>query len=45
MTTFHEEDRIEVLEALVSKARDDYYNKTPTVSDEVYDAWVDSLKT
>lgn len=44
MTTFHEEDRIKELEALVSKARDDYYNKTPTVSDEVYDAWVDELE-
>ena len=44
MTTFQEEDRIKELEALITKARDDYYNKTPTVSDEVYDAWVDELE-
>jgi DNA ligase (NAD+) len=31
------------LENLVLKARHDYYNRTPTVSDEVYDAWVDEL--
>jgi len=44
MTTFQDEDRIKELEALITKARDDYYNKTPTVSDEVYDAWVDELE-
>jgi DNA ligase (NAD+) len=43
MTTYQEEDRIKELEGLISKARDDYYNKTPTVQDEVYDAWVDEL--
>lgn len=43
MTDFVEEDRIKELEGLIAKARDDYYNKTPTVSDEVYDAWFDEL--
>ena len=43
MTEFQEEDRIKELEALISKARDEYYNKTPTVDDAVYDAWVDEL--
>jgi len=43
MTTYEEEDRIKVLEGLIAKARDDYYNKTPTVNDTVYDAWVDEL--
>jgi DNA ligase (NAD+) len=38
-----EEDRIVELQGLIKKARDDYYNKTPTVSDEVFDAWVDEL--
>lgn len=41
MTT--EDDRIKELEGLITKARNDYYNKTPTVSDDVYDAWVDEL--
>jgi len=41
MTDFVEEDRIKELEGLIAKARDDYYNKTPIVSDEIYDAWVD----
>jgi DNA ligase (NAD+) len=43
MATYEEEDRIKVLEGLIAKARDDYYNKTPTVSDDVYDAWIDEL--
>lgn len=43
MTIYQEEDRIKELEGLISKARDDYYNKTPTVDDTVYDAWVDEL--
>jgi len=38
-----DEDRIIELQGLIKKARDDYYNKTPTVSDEVFDAWVDEL--
>jgi DNA ligase (NAD+) len=43
MTDFVEEDRIKELEGLIAKARDDYYNKSPTVSDDVYNAWVDEL--
>jgi DNA ligase (NAD+) len=43
MTTYEEDDRIKELEGLISKARDDYYNKSPTVSDEIYDAWIDEL--
>lgn len=43
MADFQEEDRIKELEALIAEAKDNYYNKTPTVSDEVYDAWVDEL--
>lgn len=35
--------RIAELEALITKHRDDYYNKEPTVSDDVYDAWKDEL--
>ncbi len=31
------------LEALILKARDDYYNGQPSVSDDVYDAWRDEL--
>lgn len=43
MTTFQEEDRVKELEELLAKAQNDYYNGTPTVSDEVYDAWKDEL--
>jgi DNA ligase (NAD+) len=43
MTTYEEEDRIKELEGLISKAQDDYHNKTPTVTDDIYDAWVDEL--
>lgn len=32
------------LEAKIFKARTDYYNQQPTVSDKVYDAWVDELR-
>ncbi len=35
--------RIKELENLIIKARNDYYNKSPTVSDQVYDAWIDEL--
>ena len=35
--------RIDELEEQITQARHDYYNSTPTVSDEVYDAWVDEL--
>jgi len=31
------------LETKIRKARHDYYNGTPTVTDEVFDAWVDEL--
>jgi len=43
MTSYKEEDRIKELEELLAKAQNDYYNGTPTVSDEVYDAWKDEL--
>jgi DNA ligase (NAD+) len=36
-------DRIKELEKSILKARNDYYNHTSTVSDQVYDAWVDEL--
>lgn len=39
-------NRIQELADRIIKARDDYYNKNITVvSDAVYDAWVDELKT
>lgn len=37
------ESRAAQLERQISKARHDYYNGISTVSDEVYDAWVDEL--
>lgn len=37
-------NRIKELENHIFKARNDYYNGTPTVSDKVYDAWVDELR-
>lgn len=37
--------RIQELETKILKARTDYYNHQPTVSDKVFDAWVDELKT
>lgn len=37
--------RIKELETKIFKARTDYYNHQPTVSDKVYDAWVDELRT
>lgn len=36
-------DRVIELESLVQQARHDYYNGSATVSDEVYDAWIDEL--
>lgn len=36
--------RVKELEQKITKARNDYYNSQPTVSDKVYDAWVDELK-
>lgn len=38
-------DRIKELEKLILKARDNYYNGQPIVSDKVFDAWIDELKT
>lgn len=43
MTDAERRDRITELEKLIAEAKDNYYNKQPTVSDEVYDAWVDEL--
>jgi DNA ligase (NAD+) len=37
--------RVIELETKILQARLDYYNNQPTVSDKVYDAWVDELKT
>lgn len=37
------EARVSELEALIEKAREDYYNNQPTVLDETYDSWVDEL--
>lgn len=37
-------DRIKELETKIFQARDDYYNGQPTVSDKIYDAWVDELR-
>lgn len=37
-------DRIQELENKIFKARTEYYNHQPTVSDKVYDAWVDELR-
>jgi DNA ligase (NAD+) len=36
--------RIQELENKIFKARNDYYNGVPTVSDKVFDAWVDELR-
>lgn len=36
-------DRVIELESLIQQARHTYYNSTPEVSDEIYDAWVDEL--
>jgi DNA ligase (NAD+) len=36
--------RITELETKILKARTDYYNSQPTVSDKVFDAWVDELR-
>jgi len=37
-------DRIKELENKIFQARNDYYNGTPTVSDKIFDAWVDELR-
>jgi DNA ligase (NAD+) len=36
-------DRASELEKLILKAREAYYNGQPSVTDDVYDAWVDEL--
>ena len=36
--------RIQELETKIIQARLDYYNQQPTVSDKVYDAWMDELR-
>ena len=38
-----EQDRIKELVAHIIEARNNYYNQAPTVSDDLYDAWVDEL--
>src|SRR5271154_3739838 len=37
-------NRIQYLENKIFQARDDYYNGIPSVSDKLYDAWVDELR-
>lgn len=37
-------NRIQELETKIIQARLDYYNQQPTVSDKVFDAWVDELR-
>lgn len=37
-------NRVKELETKIFQARDDYYNGQPTVSDKIYDAWVDELR-
>jgi DNA ligase (NAD+) len=36
--------RIQELESKIIEARDNYYNHTPTISDQVFDAWIDELR-
>jgi len=38
-------NRIQELASKINQARLDYYNHQPTVSDRIFDAWVDELKT
>lgn len=38
-------DRIKELSKDIIKARVDYYNNQPKVSDKVFDAWIDELRT
>lgn len=37
--------RIKELENKIVQARTDYYNHQPTITDKVYDAWIDELRT
>lgn len=39
-----QQNRIKELETRIFQARTDYYHHQPTVSDKVYDAWVDELR-
>src|SRR6266581_2369080 len=38
-------NRIKELEQNIIESRNDYYNNQPKISDKVYDAWIDELKT
>jgi len=38
-----EKGRVQELEEKIVQAREDYYNNQPSVTDEVYDAWIDEL--
>jgi DNA ligase (NAD+) len=38
-----ETSRIQELETKIAHARHDYYNDQPSVSDEIYDSWIDEL--
>jgi DNA ligase (NAD+) len=42
--TAAQQDRISGLEEMLLQANQDYYNGTPSVPDEVYDAWRDELR-
>lgn len=42
MAAMNDERKVE-LEKLIRQARHDYYNGTPSVPDETFDAWVDEL--
>jgi DNA ligase (NAD+) len=37
-------NRTQELENKIFKARNDYYNDTPSVSDKIFDSWVDELR-
>ncbi|MCZ2222493.1 MAG: NAD-dependent DNA ligase LigA [Chitinophagales bacterium] len=37
-------DKVKELETKIAEAQENYYNKQPMVSDEVYDSWIDELK-
>jgi DNA ligase (NAD+) len=37
-------ERITELSKKINQARQEYYNEQPTISDKVYDAWIDELK-
>src|ERR1700690_1746190 len=37
-------NRIQELESKIFQARTDYYNQQPSISDKIFDAWVDELR-